>query len=207
MNRFDNEAKNWDKNTGALERATIFAREIKQYLKPNTSQNALEFGCGTGLLSFELQDVFNTITLVDTSQGMIEVLKEKIEAQGLSHFTPVLADLLQEGSNITGVDVLYTLMTLHHINDLSQIFKVFYTMLAPNGYLCIADLVKEDGTFHPAEMNFDGHHGFDKEKLSAELAAHGFETVSYSIPYSIEKQHGTTVKKYPLFLLIAKKVP
>lgn len=202
MDHFDTKAKTWDINPDKQQRAKVFADEINAFIRPNKQLNALEFGCGTGLLSFALKDVFKNITLVDTSVGMIDVLKEKIAEQRITHFSPVLADLLKDNTIIKDIDVVYTLMTMHHIHDLDTSFSVFHDLLNPNGYLCIADLVEEDGTFHKPELNFDGHHGFDKAKLCDRLKTHGFSVGYYNTPYIITKENGKT---YPLFILIAQK--
>jgi len=53
--------------------------EINEFIQPKKKLNALDFGCGTGLLSFKLKDFFKTITLTDNSEGMISVLQEKVE--------------------------------------------------------------------------------------------------------------------------------
>jgi len=202
VERFDEQAKTWDVNPDKQKRAHTFALEITNFIKPEGKLNALEFGCGTGLLSFELKDAFNTITLVDTSAGMIDVLKKKIAKEQITHFKPLQTDLFKNEIPIENIDVIYTLMTMHHILDLHTAFKEFHKLLNKGGYLCIADLVTEDGTFHKPEMNFDGHHGFDREILSDVLKKHGFETVYYSTPHTITKDTG---RKYPLFLLIAQR--
>jgi len=206
MERFDTKAKEWDNNPDKVIRAKKFAKEIIAFIPSDKTDNALEFGCGTGLLSFELKDTFNTITLVDTSRGMIDVLKEKITDLNVANFKPVMANLLEEKTNISNIDVLYMLMTLHHINDLDKAFEVFKNIISTNGYICIADLVEEDGSFHAPELNFDGHLGFSKEELSVKLADYGFEMEYYSVPHTIEKQQASGLKKYPLFLMIAKKM-
>ena len=79
MERFDTKAKEWDNNPYIVKRAKTFAKEINNFIQPNKTLNALEFGCGTGLLSFELKDTLNTIFGAEASKGMIEVLKENIE--------------------------------------------------------------------------------------------------------------------------------
>ncbi len=206
MERFDTKAKEWDNNPDKVIRAKKFANEIIDFIKPDKTANALEFGCGTGLLSFELKDSFNSIILNDTSKGMIEVLKEKIEQQNITNFKPLLTDLLQENIDIENIDVIFILMTLHHINNLDEAFNVFQNIINKNGYICIADLVEEDGSFHDPKLNFDGHLGFDKKELSTKLAEYGFEMEYYSVPHTIEKQQDGSIKKYPLFLMIAKKV-
>jgi len=207
MERFDNKAKDWDSSPDKLKRAKTFAVEIIDYIKPEKTNNALEFGCGTGLLSFELKDDFSTIYLVDTSEGMINVLKEKIEKKSIKNFKPILGNLLQQNLNITDIDVIYTLMTLHHIYDLDKAFKTFHKILNKNGYLCIADLNEEDGSFHSGIIDFDGHNGFNRYELTEKLRSHGYSVVYYSLPHVIEKlQQDNSNKKYPMFLLIAKKL-
>jgi ubiquinone/menaquinone biosynthesis C-methylase UbiE len=198
---FDKEAKNWDKNPEKTLRAKIFANEIVNFIQPEKKSKALEFGCGTGLLSFQLKNYFDQITLVDNSEGMITVLKEKVKHLNIKNFKPLLVDLLEDSTNIAKTDVIYTLMTLHHITNIDHTFKIFNSLLPQNGYLCIGDLVEEDGTFHPTSQNFTGHEGFNKMDLVNKLNNNGFETVYYTICYEIEKNN----KKYPLFLLIAKK--
>jgi 2-polyprenyl-3-methyl-5-hydroxy-6-metoxy-1,4-benzoquinol methylase len=205
MKHFDKQAENWDKDPKKLERAIIIAKEINDYIKPNQSLNALEFGCGTGLLSYQLKDYFKTITLTDNSEGMIKVLKEKIEKEAIQNFNPLLIDLLADDLKME-LDVIYTLMTLHHIDDINQILRIFNGLLKSGGFICIADLVEEDGSFHSIESGFDGHKGFNRIELSNMLINCGFQLEFYKICYEIEKEVGDKYVKYPLFLLIAKKV-
>ncbi|MBI9068437.1 MAG: class I SAM-dependent methyltransferase [Salinivirgaceae bacterium] len=203
---FDDHAVTWDNDPKKIERATAFAIEINKFIKPNRKLDALEFGCGTGLLSFQLKDFFKTITLADNSEGMINALQEKIAKNNIQHFKPLYLDEASSKLPNKAFDVIYTLMTLHHIHDLDGIIKKLYDSLKNGAYLCIADLVKEDGTFHSKFPDFDGHKGFDKKELSKLLASMGFEMVHYSICYEIERAFDDGVIKYPLFLMIAKKI-
>jgi len=202
---FDNNAKNWDDDPKKVERASILAKIISKFSKGKSLTNALEFGCGTGLLSFCLKNDFSEITLADTSIGMIDVLKKKIESAKIKHLKPKLLaenEIFEDKS----FDITYSLMTLHHIEDLNDIFLRFNKLLRPRGYLCIADLVKEDGDFHSKESNFNLHLGFEKELLVKKLAEFGFSYVDYQIFYSIEKTtDNNEIKKFPLFLLIVQK--
>ena len=202
---FDEEAKDWDNDPKKIERAIIFAKEINEFIKPDKTMNALEFGCGTGFLSFQLKDYFNTITLADNSEGMIKVLQEKIVEEGVENFKPLHIDSLESDLKVNEYDVIYTLMTLHHIPDVNNIAKVFNSILKRGGYLCIADLVKEDGSFHSDQDNFDGHNGFNRNELSAILSNYGFNVEYYKICFEIVKTIDDENKKYPLFLMICKK--
>ena len=205
MKHFDKQAKDWDNNPMKAERAEIFAKEIVKFINPKSTDTALEFGCGTGLLSYQLKDAFESISLADNSEGMIDVLKEKVKTKSLKNFKPLLVDLLKEDLDIGTFNVIYSLMTVHHILDLNKVANIFHS-LKTDGYLCIADLVEEDGSFHIKHPDFDGHNGFDKEKLSQLLINNGFSIEYYNISYAIEKELENNIKKYPLFLMICKKI-
>jgi len=206
MQHFDKQAKEWDNDPTKFLRANKVAVEIKKFIKPSKNSKALEFGCGTGLLSYQLKDYFKTITLTDTSKGMLTVLQQKITKEGISNFHPLLINLLEEKLSENHFDVIYTMMTLHHILDISKILNTFNSLLKTDGFLCIADLVKEDGSFHANHPDFEGHNGFDKDELSEILSKNGFKVESYKIYYEIEKEIENKIKKYPLFLMICKKI-
>ncbi len=200
MTSFDAQAKDWDNDPMKIERAELLAIEIKKHINTLYTNEALDFGCATGLLSFFLKDFFKKITLADMSSEMIDVLKVKIDNEQLSHFIPIK---LTADSHlpINTFDVIYTSMTLHHIPELSPIFAQFYTSLKDNGILCIADLVKEDGSFHHHDPDFDGHNGFTKENIEHQLIEKGFRILQNHSFYSISKNE----REYPLFLLFAQK--
>lgn len=202
---FDTEAKDWDLDPKKTERAVALALEILNNLSFPKNSEAMEFGCGTGILSVQMKDVFRDITLVDTSSGMIDVLKEKIKTNKLTHFHPLLIDLLTEPTPNVHFDVIYTLMTMHHIRDIETILGVFFQLLKPGGYFCMADLVEEDGSFHNSP-DFDGHNGFNRTELTQLMHNAGFEVVRYNIFYEIKREKEGKLETYPLFMMIARKV-
>ena len=73
MTSFDERAKDWDSDPKKVERARVVAEAIRKAIPLEHSMKALEYGCGTGLLSFALQPDLGQITLADTSQGMLDV--------------------------------------------------------------------------------------------------------------------------------------
>ncbi len=206
---FDDKAVNWDKDPQKIERASIIANGIREVIKPDGKGNALEFGCGTGMLSYFLRNDFKSITLMDTSKGMIEVLEQRISDEKINNFTPVLFDLTNSvyQTESEKFDVIYTSMTLHHINDINNLLQKFNSILNSEGYLCIADLEKEDGSFHSEHLEFDGHKGFSREIIDDFLIKNGFEIYSFNICFTIEKKNGNNEnQKYPVFLIIGKKI-
>jgi ubiquinone/menaquinone biosynthesis C-methylase UbiE len=77
MTDFDTRAKDWDEMPGRVERTNAVAAAIRAQVALSKSMAALEYGCGTGLLSFALQADLGPITLADSSLGILNVLKKK----------------------------------------------------------------------------------------------------------------------------------
>ena len=73
---FDDYARTWDTER-RINRAKIVADKIADSVDIDRNYSAMEFGCGTGLVSFNLYDKFKRITLIDTSKGMIDILNSK----------------------------------------------------------------------------------------------------------------------------------
>ena len=159
MTNFDQRAKDWDSDPAKVERAWTVAEAIRKAVPLTTVMNALEYGCGTGLLSFALQPDLGQITLADTSQGMLDVLAGKIAAAGVKNMHPIRLDLLSDPRPLEHYRLIYSLMVLHHIQQVQSIIEIFHAMLEPNSYLLIADLDKEDGSFH-TDGTTDVHRGF-----------------------------------------------
>jgi hypothetical protein len=76
-------------------------------------------------------------------------------------------------------------------------------LLNPGGFLCIADLEKEDGTFHGPTVT-DVHKGFERETLQKQLENAGFYEVRFSSVFSVMKQIDGYQKAFPIFLMVAR---
>lgn len=202
---FDEKARDWDKDPKKVERAVIFAREIMNTLGNEKVKSALEFGSGTGLASFQLKTRFDSIILADTSAGMMEVLRAKMDSEKISGFKPFLIGDTDDLLSLDEVDVVFTLLTLHHVKDIDQAFRVFGKVIRKGGYLIIGDLVTEDGSFHSSDPLFDGHLGFDTAVLKEKLRKEGFDCIEDKVFHSIERENNSVVKNYPLFILSCKK--
>ena len=205
MTNFDERAKDWDSDPKKVERAAAVADAIREAVPLSNEMKALEYGCGTGLLSFALQPDLGEITLADTSTGMLDVLREKINSAGVTNMHPLRLDLTSDPLPAEQYDLTYSLMTLHHIQDVEQILSKFYDLLAPNGLLLVADLDKEDGSFH-TDGSTDIHLGFDRDELLRMVEEAGFGDIAFSTGYKIQKQIGKEEKTFPVFLLVARKI-
>ena len=201
---FDNYAKTWDTDE-RIDRAKIVANEISNSIESNRKYSAMEFGCGTGLVSFNIYDKFEKITLVDSSKGMIDILESKINKYKVNNMFPYHLDISSGSSIDMKFDVIYNSMVLHHVQDTEDIIKTFYELLNEDGYLCIVDLDEEDGSFHKNYPDYDGHNGFNQEALKNILINAKFKDIEAKTFFYGEKNIEGEKVNYSLFLMKARK--
>jgi len=197
--KFDDKAKTWDDDPLKTERARAVAEQIRARVPLTPEMTGFEYGCGTGLLSFALQGDLGQITLADSSDGMLEVLKAKIVTAGINNMRPVKLDLTTDPLPPDRFDLIYSLMTFHHIDDTDRVLCDLHSLLKSPGHLCVADLDREDGSFHGAD--FDGHKGFDRDELKLKAEQAGFRNILFATVFQITKGG----RDYPVFLLVAEK--
>ena len=204
MNDFDLKARDWDKNKVNMERTMAVADKLLNYIPLTKELKAMEFGAGTGLLSFYLKEYFSEITLMDNSIEMLKAAEQKMEKNDRLKLKTLHFDL--ESSEYQGVryDVIYSQMVLHHIKDIESIFDKFYKLLNTGGVLAIADLYEEDGSFH--DFDPDVHTGFDPEKLKLMAMKSGFKNYHAEPCFVIRREDAEgRPQEYPLFLLTVNK--
>jgi tRNA (cmo5U34)-methyltransferase len=203
MNEFDSRARNWDSNPIHWERSEAIAKAILSQIPLKSGMNALEYGAGTGILSFLLAEKFAEITLMDNSREMVQVMHEKVANTHLEHLKPLDFDLEQSDYTTQTFDCIFTQMVLHHVSEPQLLLTKFYRMLNPGGYLAIADLYQEDGSFHGDD--FTGHKGFDPSVLQTQLEKTRFTNIVTQPCYAIRKTIGDTVREFPIFLMVGSK--
>ncbi len=202
---FDRDAALWDENPGRVKVAANIAQSILAQIALNPDMDVLDFGCGTGLVTLALQPHVGSITGVDSSPGMLDVLKRKISDRHFANVKTLYVDI-DRGDTLSGsYHLIVSSMTLHHIKDVDALLKQFYQRLHPSGMLCIADLDEDGGRFH--EVN-DGvfHFGFNREALSRQFEAAGFQNVRTLQAAHVEKPiAGGSKHRFTIILTIGTR--
>lgn len=201
---FDDYAKNWDTDK-RIKRAKLISDEMSREIDMSKSASAMEFGCGTGLISLNLHESLHQIDLIDTSVEMINQLNRKIESNQIANMTGKCVDITNNEQLASNYDLIYTSMALHHIPDTMAILKNFYKLLDEGGQLCLVDLNSVSKDFHSHEPNFDGHDGFDMDDLKGLVENIGFSNVRIRTFYDGVKGVGDLKVNYKLFILSASK--
>jgi tRNA (cmo5U34)-methyltransferase len=107
---------------------------------------AVELGCGEGILSFALLDCFSRAALItlDGSEAMRAQARARLKPFGtrvsVNHFDLAASDWLPQ---VEGMDCVLSSLCLHHLDGPQKqaLFGTLFERLSPRGALLIADLV------------------------------------------------------------------
>ncbi len=201
---FDKEAAAWDNNPVRIKLAHDVADAIIAEAHPTKEMEALDFGCGTGLVTLRLQPLVKGITGGDSSKGMLAVLEDKTTKQGHANVKTQLVDF-EQGGKVSGLfNLVVSSMTMHHVQNTVALVGQLSDLLHPGGSLCIADLDKEDGSFHGDNTGVF-HYGFDRLHIKSLFEAAGLSSVRDITAARIVRTSQNGTREFPVFLITGRK--
>ncbi len=203
---FDAAAASWDEKPARVKLAGEVAEAIIREVAPHRAMQAADFGCGTGLLSLRLQPLVASITGIDSSPGMLDILKAKVAEGKWTNVRTQLVDV-EKGEALAGkYDLITSSMTLHHIREPQVLLQQLHVALVPGGILAIADLDPDGGLFHDDNTGVF-HFGFERAAVRAMFAEAGFGDIRDSTATEIVKPaaDGTT-RGFSVFLVSGRKM-
>jgi len=195
---FDEKAKDFDANDMIKKLSSAISFTILEKIPFHSRMDVMDFGAGTGLISSRVAPLVNKIVAVDISQAMLDKLVEKPEL--FSKVEAVCQDITEKPIDMD-FDLIMSAMALHHIQDTRKIIRVFSEHLKPGAILALADLDKEDGSFHPKNTEGVFHFGFERNALKMILEDNEFDNVKFTTAHIINCE----TKNYPIFLVTATK--
>lgn len=202
---FNQEAGRWDDNPRRVVLATAVVEAIRRHVDLDETMHVLDFGCGTGLISLGLSPLVGSVTGVDSSAGMIEVLREKIAAARLSNVAARLIDFEHREAMGGPYDLVCSSMTLHHVPDIFPLLERLHGLLRPGGVIAVADLDPDGGHFHGDNTGVF-HSGFVREDLAGHFRRAGFKNVGCVTAHAFEKADAQGVTRaFSVFLMTARK--
>jgi len=198
VDHFEHKSKSWDMSSMRVQNAKGIAELIVKNIKLDKKMKLMDFGAGTGLLSYFVAPFVSKITAVDNSPSMLAEFENKCD-EFVCETEMIEKDLSTDALD-EKFDGIISSMTIHHLEDTVALFKKFYNMVNDGGFIAIADLDTEDGSFHS-----DGtgvfHHGFDREILENIAQEAGFTEIHFELASTINKLHAA----FTVFLMTAVK--
>jgi len=195
---FAHKSKSWDMNSKRVQNARGISKLIVKNIELSPTMEIMDFGAGTGLLSYFVAPYVAKIVAVDNSPSMLLEFTKKCDEFECE--TEVMEKDLSIDSVERNFDGIISSMTIHHIQDTKALFSKFYDMLNEGGFIAIADLDSEDGTFHSDDTGVF-HHGFDRQELEKIAKESGFRDIKFDLANTISKPH----RDFTVFLMTAVK--
>ncbi|KAK5940644.1 hypothetical protein PMZ80_007061 [Knufia obscura] len=209
--RFNQEAAAWDSNPFVHQMSEEAWKAIQQNVpslqldKVAKEVDVLEIGCGTGLLSFMVAPKVREVVAVDAAQGMIDVLKTKIEKSEVKNIVPVAvlledpedpalppADEKAKSGPRRKYDLITSHLVLHHIPDLTPVLKTMLGCLKPGGMVALTDFEDfgpEAKRFHPeSKMGGVERHGINAKWIADLMQEIGFVDVDVKAAWNHDKR-------------------
>jgi cyclopropane fatty-acyl-phospholipid synthase-like methyltransferase len=195
---FAEKAEGYDGQKSRTQNVDNIAQSIIKEMAFSKEMHIMDFGSGTGLLLSHIAPHVGEITGVDISVSMNAVLQSKMNAIDCK-LQIVELDLTKETLG-TKFDSIISSMTIHHIENVQALFNTFYSLLNDDGSIAIADLDKENGSFHTTDTGIF-HYGFNRAEFLSIAENAGFRDLKIQTVSVIDKPTGN----YPVFLLSGKK--
>ncbi len=193
---FTEKARDWDANDMVKQLSSAIGGTILNQVSLNAQMRVLDFGAGTGLISAHVAPRVEKITAVDISAAMLDKLIAKPELAG--KVEAVCQDITSKPLD-TRFDLIVSAMAMHHVENTAKLFQTFAAHLKPGAQVALADLDKEDGSFHPADAQGVFHSGFDRGAIQSILEQTGFADIRFATAHTVKKED----KSYPIFLVTA----
>lgn len=172
--------------------------------KEAKGKNAMDFGCGTGLVGLSLLDVFDSMTFLDTSSNMLEIVAKKVEANmdGASsdqnRIKLLCVDLEADNAIEGSWDVIFMVQVLLHVSDPMALLAKLYRHISPSGKLIIIDFDENE-----AVKSDLVHAGFNQTVLAKGLEQLGFKGITSKTFY--EADNLFMKQRASQFIMVAEK--
>jgi len=196
---FISKAAQWD-SPDKIDMTTKFLSEMLFNVNPLSSWKALEIGAGTGLVGLNVEPLVGKVVMVDTSESMLEVLKQKVYNHSkVEILHGEVFDYKQQD-----IDFVFSAMAFHHLSDVEKTLQHLASITKQGSWVVVGDLITEDGSFHGFQPI--PYCGFDTDVLSKQFVKADFDVKLVKIYNVITRIIDEKVTNYEQFILIAKRL-
>ncbi|MFD0965062.1 class I SAM-dependent methyltransferase [Pseudofulvibacter geojedonensis] len=102
----------------------------------NNPKKILDFGCGSGVLTYLLANNKHEVTSTDIEFSPLNLVKEKIDFPSEVRF--IEGDIISNELNHNYFDIIYALDVLEHVDNIEEYIKLFEKLLTPNGVIIVS---------------------------------------------------------------------
>lgn len=173
QSQFNQIARNYDNNE-RIKLAKTISSELNLLFNKGTYDSLLDYGGGTGLVTFDIEHHFNHITVLDASPKMVEICNTKIKTLNKTNIAAIEGDLLTSNNILLHqtYDVILLSLVLLHSGNYMALLQQLVTQLNSNGLLIIVDFDKNENVNHPNIYN-----GFEQKDIQKSLRTIGLSNI------------------------------
>lgn len=162
--------------------AKVSSEAIREYVVDAKTKNAIDFGCGTGLVGMNLLNEFNSMLFLDTSQNMINQINQKITDLTIQNVNTLCFDFEKETLSDLHADYIFMVQVLLHIHDVEFVLSRLFDVLNEGGHLLIVDFNKNENIVSDLV-----HNGFNQDELTDMMTKIGYRDIQFKTFYTGSK--------------------
>ncbi len=194
---FAHKASHYERNQRRVTNVDNIAQTIIDHIPLTQTMHLMDFGAGTGLLLERIAPHAGKITAIDVSTSMTAALQNKQDK--LACALEIRNINLEREDIAEQFDGIVSSMTLHHIKDVAALLQKLRQLVKTGGFVALADLDQEDGSFHTEDTGVH-HFGFERKAIADMATAAGFKDVAVVDASVIKKPQGM----FSVFLLVGQ---
>lgn len=196
---FDKVAPQWESMRGGFYDEEVVKRLDKRGILKK-SMTLVELGAGNGYFSRILSSKVKKVLAVDISSKMLKELERKASEEGLKNIFTIEGDSCDLPIEDGSVDIVFSNMFLHHIEEPILAIKDMIRILRPGGKVFLADF-REHSNVDLKERMHDVWQGFLKSDVMGWFEKAGFKNVLFD---TVENERRAKDDN-GIFIVIAEK--
>lgn len=162
--------------------AKLASDAIREYVVDAKNKDAIDFGCGTGLVGMNLLNDFRSVLFLDTSPNMIHQVQQKISAMHIQNADTLCFDFERESLADLHADYVFMAQVLLHIPDVELVLSRLFDVLNEGGHLIIVDFNKNENVVSDIV-----HNGFNQAALTDKMTKIGYRDIQSQTFYTGSK--------------------
>ncbi|WP_426450436.1 class I SAM-dependent methyltransferase [Staphylococcus xylosus] len=180
---FDQIAQKYD-DPERIHLAHIITQAITQQIKDTNYQTLLDYGGGTGLVTLNIAEYFEAVTLMDASPQMVDIFEHKVSDLNQTSINTLVGDVLLDDTilNHKNYDVIVLSLVLLHSGNYQLLLQTLYNHLNSGGMMILVDFDKNENIYHPKVYN-----GFEQMDIIHVFNELGLRNPQINTFYSGEK--------------------
>ncbi|MCL1593692.1 MAG: class I SAM-dependent methyltransferase [Actinomycetia bacterium] len=133
-------ARFWDRRAATYNKTEVDNQQLQRTILERSLEYlgsddiTLDYGCGTGALSFEIAPHVKVLHGLDISPRMVEIARDRADGYELENLRFSAASIFTDTLQPESFDVIFTSQVLHVMRDRDEALHRIYELVRPGGW-------------------------------------------------------------------------